>query len=291
MRLHTISEIRDELCKLRDEIGPEGDAAGRTSVLTLVAWVPPGWRQETDDALEGLMDAHPSRVIVVMAPSDGDAELLEQGHWPFSASVRLRALEGSSGRVAAEVITIELTAVSAGVASMVLPLVRSDLPVFLRWRGPLPEGKEPLASLLDVADRLIVDAREWPDIASGYAKLRTMFEHVASSDICWQRLEPWRRAIAAHGLNAEPPAVVEVHGPDFEARLLAAWLVARLGSRVALEHCESVDVVRVRLDGEDVRVPRHLRRSDSELLSCELDQLGRDPIYEEAACALSSVKI
>jgi glucose-6-phosphate dehydrogenase assembly protein OpcA len=207
--------------------------------------------------------------------------------------VGLRALDGPAGRVAAEVIRIDLAAAAttAAAASIVLPLVRSDLPVFLRWRGPLPDDAEPFGSLLGVADRLIVDAREWPDPDAGYARLRAVFDQIASSDISWRRLEPWRRAIAACRRPGASFTKVRVGGPAFEARLLAAWLTARLGADIVLEHREADRVTDVALDGEAVRTPRLLGQDASELLSCELDQLTPDPIFEEAVCALSSVRI
>ncbi len=43
-------------------------------------------------------------------------------------------------------------------ASVVSPLLVTDLPAFLRWRGDLPFGSTELEQLVGVADRLIVDS-------------------------------------------------------------------------------------------------------------------------------------
>ncbi len=288
--LHTVAEVRSELSRLRDDTGREGQPVGRTSLLTLVAWVPPQWQEAAGSTLEGLAHEQPSRAILLMPRAEIAAERSHADAPPWSAQVTLRAIDGAAGCVAAEVVTIDL-ARAAGAASIVLPLVRSDLPVFLRWRGPLPEDAEPFGALLGVADRLIIDSREWAGPGAGYAALRAAFGEVAVSDISWRRLEPWRRAVAEQGRPAGPSVRMAVDGPALEARLLAAWLGSRLRAHVTLEHREDEHVTRVAVDDEPIRQPRRTHRSSSALLSGELNQLNRDPIYEEAACALSSVTI
>ena len=47
-----------------------------------------------------------------------------------------------------------------------MPLLISGLPVFCRWRGRPPFGDRELAELAELADRLIVDSREWDDPAA-----------------------------------------------------------------------------------------------------------------------------
>jgi hypothetical protein len=44
-----------------------------------------------------------------------------------------------------------------------------------------------------------------------------------------------------------------------------------------------VQLERISVDGEEVPHPPGDPPSGSELLSAELDQFGRDPVYEEAA--------
>ena len=71
-----------------------------------------------------------------------------------------------------EVVTIRLKGSAASApASVVQPLLVSDLPAFLRWRGPLPLAAPELEQLVDVVERLIVDSREWeiPSPAIGAA--------------------------------------------------------------------------------------------------------------------------
>ena len=82
-------------------------------------------------------------------------------------------------------------------ASVIVPLLVADLPVFLRWRG-LPEFDEVFDELIGIVDRLIVDSTEWPndELPRGYAQLAKRFDRTGISDIAWERTERWRRELA-----------------------------------------------------------------------------------------------
>lgn len=282
--LRSTSEIRAALRRLREEAAAQGGPHGRTSVLTLVAWVPPAWQEAAGQTLHGLAQGHPSRAILLMPRSDSDDP-------SWSAEVALRPLRGTWEGRAAEVVTVSLPSDGLGAPSIVVPLVRSDLPVFLRWRGPLPGTGGPLESLIQLADRLIVDSSEWTDVDAGYAGLRDRFAKVACSDLAWRRIEPWRRTIA----TCQPPiksiGLLAVEGPRIEAELLAAWLRTRLSAEVELDHRDAPRLDAVAVDGEPVPRPRLAHRSPSELLSLELERMTRDTVFEEASCALLSVTI
>ena len=110
-----------------------------------------------------------------------------------------------------------------------MPLLVSDLPAFLRWRGDLPYGAPELEQLVGVADRLIVDSSEWDEPEPGLERLPELFDRIVVSDIAWGRLDPWRRALA--GLW---PAIAEleslrVDGP--EGRGAAPRRLARRAAR------------------------------------------------------------
>ena len=76
-------------------------------------------------------------------------------------------------------------------------------------------------------------------------------------------------------------------GPKADALLLAGWLRSRLDREIALEH-EDADALRsVSVDGDPVSAPRGDPPDPSQLLSAELDQFGRDRIYEAAVRATS----
>jgi hypothetical protein len=134
--------------------------------------------------------------------------------------------------------------------------------------------------LIQVCDRLVVDSREWPDVPDAYSELP--FHRAACSDIAWRRTEPWRRCLAALWPGIAELRELRVQGPVAEAALLVGWLRSRLERHVVLDHDEADDLAAVDVDGEPCPVP-HERPSASDLLSAELDEFGRDPVYEAAA--------
>jgi hypothetical protein len=78
---------------------------------------------------------------------------------------------------------------------------------------------------------------------------------------------------------------VSVTGPKADALLLAGWLRSRLGHDVELEHEEADELRAVAVDGDSVSAPRGEEPDPSHLLSAELDQFGRDPVYEASVRA------
>jgi glucose-6-phosphate dehydrogenase assembly protein OpcA len=188
-----------------------------------------------------------------------------------------------------EVVAVELPPGAQGAASIAGPLILADLPVFLRWRGDLPASNEPFVSLIGLADRLIVDSAEWADPDAGYARLLECRDLAAVSDLSWRKLEPWRRAIAACWPQHPGLERLVVAGPALGARLVAAWLAARLQRPSELDHRGAPSLLDITLDGEPIPPPRLASAGASELLSADLDQVHRDPVFEEAACGLSSV--
>ena len=171
---------------------------------------------------------------------------------------------------------------------MVEPLLVADLPVFLRWRGPLTFGAPALEQLVGVTDRLVVDSIEWTDPETSYRRLPEVFDRVAVSDIAWARLQPWREALAGLWPEIADAARVRVAGPEAEALLLSGWLGARLGRPVQLAREPAGEIELVEADGKGARPARFERRSASDLLSDQLEIFGRDRIYEEAVRSFSS---
>jgi glucose-6-phosphate dehydrogenase assembly protein OpcA len=165
-------------------------------------------------------------------------------------------------------------------ASIVLPLLISDVPVFCRWRGEPGFGEPAWEQLVGVVDRLIVNSTEWETLRFG--ELAASFDLTAISDIAWARLHAWRVVLASYwpGIKEQ---TIHISGPPAEATLLHGWLVSRLDRPVAV--VEEADEVSVRLGDEEVPPPEREPLSPSDLLSAELDRLERDRIYEQAALA------
>jgi glucose-6-phosphate dehydrogenase assembly protein OpcA len=256
----TVAEIEQALIALRLRRGFEGKRNLRTTVLTHLAWVPREWQQAATDTLAGLAERHPSRTILLFPePEARDG---------VAARVLLECYEvpGTARHLCNEVVELRLRGNRATApASIALPLLLPDLPVFLRWRGR-PDFDSPVfAQLADMVDRLVVDSAEWPDLPGAYAELGRFFDRVAVSDIAWRRTEPWREVLAL----AWPELPDRITGPPAETALVAGWIQSRSGRNAAVE-----------VAGE---LPFATDDDPSELLSEELDVFGRDLIYEAAA--------
>ena len=274
----TVSEVEQRLARLRME-AEAGGTAQRTSVATHIAWVPEQWLPAALEVLRGLAERHPSRTIVLVPEPDAspaaiDAEL-ELSLFPL----------GEDGRsICTETVLLRLRGARAHApASIVTPLLVSDLPVFCRWRGEPPFGLSEFEQLLDVVDRLVVDSEEWEDLPFAYKKLAGSLDRAAISDIAWQRLMPWRMALARLWPGIAEASTVRVAGPKADALLLAAWLRTRLRrDDLLLEHDAAAALELVAVDRQPV-VPTELDPlTPSDLLSNELDRFGRDAIYEQA---------
>jgi glucose-6-phosphate dehydrogenase assembly protein OpcA len=251
--------------------------------MTHIAWVPEPWAEQAKGTLFGLAERHPSRTILLFPSPDASEDEL-QGEVDFRCFVR----GGHEKEVCSEVISIRLCGKRAAApASVVTPLLVSDLPAFLRWRGPLPFDGGELDQMLGVVDRLVVDAREWTEVRADFGRLSGLFDRVAVSDIAWARTLPWRAAVADLWPDVAESEVIRVAGPEPEALLLQGWLSTRLGRDVRLEHEPAGEVELVEVDGREARTGRVEPKTSSDLLSDEREVFGRDRVYEEAIRSFS----
>jgi glucose-6-phosphate dehydrogenase assembly protein OpcA len=270
----TVAEIEDALARLREA------SDLRTSVMTHTAWVPEEWLDAARATLAGLAERHPSRTIILVPLPE------EEDSLGARASLECFRLPGEDRNVCSEVIELYLRGSRAAApASIILPLLLPDLPVFLRWRGEPPFGSDVFSRLVDVVDRLVVDSLEWRGNVAGIADY---FDRTAVSDIAWARTLPWRVALAGLWPGVAEARELRITGPSSEAALLAGWLRTRLGRHVELVHATAASLEEVEVDGELVPAPAGEPRSPSDLLSDELDRFSRDPIYEAAVHAARS---
>ena len=273
--LTTVSEIEHTLAALR--VGDSGVRL-RTNVMTHIAWVPEEWVEAAEDVLAGLGERHPSRTIVLFPQSGG------QGLEGKVESDSFLMNEGLT--VCTDTIRIQLHGTAAEhPATVVEPLLVSDLPVFLRWRGVPPFDDSAFDELIDVADRLIVDSTEWPGLPKPYARMAEVFDRIAVSDIAWARTSRWRPMLASLWPAIARVERIKVTGTEAQAQLLAGWLRSRLDRPIALEHEPSNKLVGVELDGQPASFPPGDPPAPADLLSDELDKLSRDPVYEAAVLA------
>src|SRR5919204_6023611 len=152
--LDSIADVERELANQRLELMQDQQHI-RTSVMTHIAWVPEPWVGAAENVLAGLRERHPSRTIVLLPEPDEDDGLeAEPSIDCFPA--------GHDRAICTETIRIHLRGNRVRApASIVQPLLISDLPVFLRWRGEPQWESDEFSQLVGVADRLIVDSTEW----------------------------------------------------------------------------------------------------------------------------------
>jgi glucose-6-phosphate dehydrogenase assembly protein OpcA len=275
-----VSDIERQLGRLRAHEVDDGTPDLRTSTMTHIVWCPPEWRAKARATLAGLLERHPARTIFLIPCPGSEAKI--------DTRVELKdfQLQGLSREVLSEVIELRLRGSAADhPGSIVLPLLVSDLPVFCRWRGEPDWGSVPLAEIVALTDRLVVDSSEWRQGPKAFASLQDLFGSVAVSDIAFSRTLPWRRRLAELWPGIKSIEKLRVEGPRADAELVAGWLRSRLKKEVALTRRDAPEVRAMWVDGDPVESPGELQ-TGSELLSAELDQFGRGEVYEAAVAAV-----
>ncbi len=272
-----IADIERELSRQRSRAREDGAPELRTSTMTHVVWAPLRWQPTVRRVLAGLQERHPSRTILLF-PEPGRGDCVET-----KVSVREFEVRDLDREVISEVIEVRLRGgPAAHPASIVLPLLLSDLPAFCRWRGEPGWRSSAFAEITGVVDRLVVDSSEWRSPTAGHRELQRLFDHLAVSDLAFRRTLPWRERLAEQWPEIRTIRSLHVTGPRADALLLAGWLRSRLRRKLALRLRLADRVTAVAVDGERLEPPAGDDVTPSALLSAELDVLTRDPVYEAA---------
>jgi glucose-6-phosphate dehydrogenase assembly protein OpcA len=217
-----IGRLEAELVRLRYQAAggdkPGGEAfAIRTSLHNLVVHaVDEEAARHAAQVIARLPSHHPSRAIIAVtnpsrAESRIDAELAAHCHLN----------PGWEQQVCCEEVTLRVSGRAAHhLHSVIIPLLVSDLPVYVWWQGELPRDRHVLEEIIGSADRLIVDSAQFAEVARGLtrlAQLRIDRPGCAIGDLNWGRLTPWRQLLLQHcqapGGGRQPPALtnVEIH--------------------------------------------------------------------------------
>ena len=236
-----------ELARLRRAAVAHAKESGRTlaraSVLNLVVYAEREVHaRRAARTVADLSMRHPSRAIILLGDRDREGVLASvqlHCHVPHGDSEQTVLYEQVLARVRGDF--------DERVASVVIPLLVPDLPVFLWWTGTPPSDARRLDDLVALADRLIVDSADFaradrtlPEVA----QLRKL--GVGITDLNWARLTHWRELVAQFfdvpgwrpfldgvtGLRAG--FAVDMDGRDIhpsQALLLLGWLASRLGWR------------------------------------------------------------
>jgi len=279
-----LGDVDTALARLRAQAAAEAPSM-RTSVMTHLAWVPYGWREPARTALEGMAERHPSRTILLFPEPHADDNRIDA-----RAEVERWEVPDTDRGLVTEVVELTLRGSRAEApASIVEPLLISDLPVFLRWRGEPPWGAPELEQLVGVTDRLIVDSTEWEDVPDPYPRMAELFPRCAASDIAWARTSRWREHLATLWPGIAEVRTVRVRGTAAQAWLLCGWLRSRLQrDDIALEHDPAETLEGVALDGEAVPLPPGDPPAPSDVRSDELERFTPDPVYEAAVLAATA---
>lgn len=276
-----VAEIERSLARQRARQQADDVPELRTSTMTHVVWAPPRWLPRARAVLSGLAERHPARTILLV-PMEGRRDRVE-------ADARIHDFPVGAGReVLSEVIEVRLWGRPAEhPASVVLPLLISDLPAFCRWRGEPLWDSTSFSEILGVCDRLVVDSNEWRTPESGYAQLVDAFPRIAASDLAYRRTLGWKVRLSERWPGIRSARALAVTAPRADAVLLHAWLCSRLRREVELRWRRGDAPTAVALDGVPVEPPVGGIPSGPDLLSAELDVLGRDPVYEGTVRAVS----
>jgi Glucose-6-phosphate dehydrogenase subunit len=279
-----LADVDTALVRLRADAAAEASSM-RTSVMTHIAWVPYGWREQARAALAGMAELHPSRTILLFPEPNADDNRIDA-----RAEVERWEVPDTDRGLVTEVVELTLRGARAKApASIVEPLLISDLPVFLRWRDEPPWDAPELEQLVGVTDRLIVDSTEWDDVPDSYRRLAELFPRCAASDIAWARTSRWRSHLATMWPGIADVRTVRVRGTAAQAWLLCGWLRSRLGrDEITLEHEPAERLEGVALDGEPVGLPPGDPPTPSDVLSDELERFTPDPVYEAAVLAATA---
>lgn len=231
----------------REEQAGEGEehAVTRAALWNVVAhtWSADEHARATE-VLSRASASVPQRTIVIRADPGGKSEL---SSW-ISANCHI---VGGGRQVCSEEVNIVAAGERVGhVPPLVHSLLLPDMPVAVWWLGDLPGDHHDYAqSLLDPADRLIVDSSHFDSMADLELVSRIAEETItAPADLNWVRLEEWRAATAAVfdpvSMRERVRAIRSIRvvcgsgalfGERTEALLYLAWIAAQTGVEIPFE--------------------------------------------------------
>ncbi|HEY4002400.1 MAG TPA: glucose-6-phosphate dehydrogenase assembly protein OpcA [Candidatus Xenobia bacterium] len=244
-----VDAIDKQLTRLwKDQTADGSTPVTRTRVLNLVCVTGSSdGAARIKDIVCHMGGQHPSRTIILVANPE-----VEEGESNLDAEIeghRLRTGR-ASGDVSWELVTIRARGRTAfHLASVVNPLLITDLPTFLWWSGEPPFESELFARLLSISDRAMVDSlsfrfpfeKEVPRLSK---LVRRWGKDVAFSDFNWARIRSWVDfTVQMFDIGQNRPYMdgIQHLRVDYEARvedpepnpsqaiLYVSWVASRLG--------------------------------------------------------------
>jgi glucose-6-phosphate dehydrogenase assembly protein OpcA len=236
----------------------EEGAMLRARVLNLMVYVTSEEAmREVDELLLDVATAHPCRALLMFADAEGEDKDIE-----MHASSRCRIEGGAGGRhLCCEQVTLRASGRFAiELPSVVVPLLISDLPVFLWWHAAPHFDDGLFKNLRGSADRVVIDSATFLNPYEDLRRLASFLpgwrkEREGLSDLNWARLTAWRALLAGfydapeHSealsrlsrVRIEYIASKNTDAVAPKALLLAGWLASRLGWRASDAQAQEVD--------------------------------------------------
>jgi glucose-6-phosphate dehydrogenase assembly protein OpcA len=198
---------------------------------------------ETQQIISELASIHPCRALLMVGDRKAAARDIEMYVSAFCATQR----RSESRDLCCEEISLAARGEFVSeLASAAVPLLVSDLPVFLWWREVLGAEDKIFKQLGHAANRVVIDSADFQDPSSDLSAVAALFnrngdEAIVLSDINWARLTPWRAALAnfydVQDYRVALDQMTEVRidyvaektsAFSSQALLIAGWLASRL---------------------------------------------------------------
>lgn len=232
---------RGRSAHVREQVG----AVARAAVVNVVVVATRAVHAErAARTVSDLAMRHPSRAIVVLGERRPDPRA-----GPSISLYRQTPAIDRFDQVHYEQIMLRTAGdVADRLASVVVPLLVPDLPVFVWWTDTPPIGERHFEDLVSLGDRLVVDSADFARPEATLPELLRVCVHgtgrCALTDLNWPRLTCWRELVAqvfdvpawSRWLGAiDGLRIGFAVGADgrqihpSQALLLLGWLASRLG--------------------------------------------------------------
>jgi glucose-6-phosphate dehydrogenase assembly protein OpcA len=258
-----VADLEAELSALWRSVaeGPGSQAVIRACALNLLVYVESEEEgREVSNVISQVTLQNPCRAIVMIIEPISSRTAVTA--W-ISAHCHLPV--AGEKQVCSEEISVAASGDAvADLASVVVPLTVSGLPVYLWWRAGRYQPLPPFNQILRISDHVFVDSARFPDppadLSSFSAQVEKSSGDIAFSDLNWTRLTPWRELVAQCFDPAELHPCLErlsevrveyERGPDGgagglgRALLITGWLAGRLGWAPRGYSISSADGVRL----------------------------------------------
>jgi glucose-6-phosphate dehydrogenase assembly protein OpcA len=245
-----VEYVQAQLNELWRDVAEAAQAKGGGHAVTTAHALNVIVRAESEDVandyikdMQLITGRHPSRVIIMTA--DADEQDMAVQAW---VSIQCQIPPAGGRQVCAEQVMVRACGEAVRqLPAAVIPLLLSDLPVFLWWPRNTPFDEYLFKSLSDSIDRLIVDSSTFENpegtLSKMSVRLKTHWPKLACTDMNWGRITPWRELVAQFfdgpalrpyldriGRVTVDCALSQRGGVNrAQALLVAGWLASRLG--------------------------------------------------------------